>query len=732
MPDTESEFAIAFINQTNRDIFITGKAGTGKTTLLKEIKVKGYKKTVVTAPTGVAAMNAGGITLNSLFQLPPNLILPVMEELTGNGGHSYTLYHLLHSLTFSKEKTVLLNELEVLIIDEISMVRADILDAINAILQFVRKNNLPFGGVQMVYIGDLCQLPPIATDAELTSLRKFYRSPFFFEAQALKAAGPVMIELKTVYRQNDQQFLRLLNGIRTNTINPDDERTLAARYMPQFISAEDDHYITLTSHNNQADQINTQRLKSLPGSAFEFQAVMSGSIDPQSVPLEQMLRLKAGAQIMFIRNDKSADRKFFNGKIGIVDQLSDNEIIISCDGEKISVEKEKWETMQYKVNGDKNTLEAESVGEFIQYPIKLAWAVTIHKSQGLTFDKAIVDAGASFAPGQVYVALSRVRSLQGLVLRSRIDQRSIVTSPEVLDYINAGNTTEELEKILDAERKLFIILQIKNTYNFSWLLEMMKIQKETLEKWRMSNGKVSLFFADELVRIMTECNDTGVKFIKQIEQLLVDSSAQGNGKLLDRIKAGNQYFSQLLNDKIHKPSADHRQRLIEKSASKELIIFFTIINRWIESAISRLNLGQTVAAKLTDPNSVPEILQMIRASREIKVEDLQVSARSKVKVGISASILQTAKLFNEGNSIEEIATLKKVSVQAIQNHIAELVKTGNIPIESLIPLDKVNAVLFYIQKGEDNMNNLKERLGEAYSFFEIRLVLNHSNFPQNS
>ena len=400
--------AIAFVNQTSKHVFLTGKAGTGKTTFLKYIQEHSFKKMAVVAPTGVAAINAGGVTIHSFFQLPLGPYLPSLQHnwelFDGRVNNQHSLFK---NLRLSSAKRDLLRELDLLVIDEVSMVRADMLDAVDVILRHVRRQPAAaFGGVQVLYIGDLFQLPPVVKNDEWELLKQHYQSPFFFDAKVVQEDPPVYIELKKIYRQSDQGFISILNNIRNNKCSAEDLEKLHHFYKPDFYPAGEAHYITLTSHNEKAEAINRRELAKLPGKTYSYHAEISGEFYDRSYPAEEVISLKVGAQIMFIKNDKGENRRFYNGKIGVIKNVFEEKIYVSFpdETETLAVEKETWQNIKYNYNKEKDRIEEEELGTFRQYPIRLAWAITIHKSQGLTFEKAIIDAGASFAPGQVYVA----------------------------------------------------------------------------------------------------------------------------------------------------------------------------------------------------------------------------------------------------------------------------------------------------------------------------------------
>ncbi|MBC7868065.1 MAG: AAA family ATPase, partial [Gloeobacteraceae cyanobacterium ES-bin-316] len=450
------DLAFGFVTETSENIFLTGKAGTGKTTFLKYLKEHCAKNIVVAAPTGVAAINAGGVTLHSLFQLPFFPFLPTKnnkEELLGK-------------MKFNKQRQQLLRKMELLVIDEISMVRADVMDAIDTILRSVRRNHsMPFGGVQLLCIGDLYQLPPVAQNHEWIILQEYYASPFFFESMVIREQMPLLIELNKIYRQKEDSFVRLLNKVRNNDMDADDYEDLHMRYQPGFRPSWEEKFITLTSHNNQADTINNRELQQLLKSPFTYNADVSQDFPAHMYPAEAALVLKVGAQVMFLKND-TVFKRYFNGKIGIVKSLEDDNIVVEADGLDINVGKETWENTRYTLNRADGKLEQETLGTFTQFPLRLAWAITIHKSQGLTFEKVMIDAGSAFSSGQVYVALSRCTSLAGIVLLSKIPSAAIYSNEHVIKGQQALTHRGSLAERFAGARQLFTQQLLEDIFSF--------------------------------------------------------------------------------------------------------------------------------------------------------------------------------------------------------------------------------------------------------------------------
>jgi hypothetical protein len=551
-PDTGNEMfqlAIQLVNQSNRNIFLTGKAGTGKTTFLKYIKETCPKQMVVVAPTGVAAINAGGVTIHSFFQLP---LAPFIPETKGTGFPSpnqevSNKHSLLSRLRFNSEKKKLLRELEILVIDEISMVRCDILDAIDTVLRHIRQRpHEKFGGIQVLFIGDMLQLPPVKKEQEWNLLSEYYSSEYFFDSQVLKDEPPVYIEFNKIYRQQDEKFIRLLNQVRNNELDDYGRNVLESRFQPAFRRSRGDGFIILTTHNNKANEINARELDGLDTPLFSYEAEVQEEFSEKAYPAEEILRLKIGAQVMFLRNDTTdKGKRYFNGKIGVVTKLEADKIFVQCTGEpqEIEVQKEKWENIRYTLNKATRQLESDTLGSFTQYPLRLAWAITIHKSQGLTFEKAIIDAGEAFAPGQVYVALSRCTTLEGMVLQTRVRSSSLFSDAKIVTFSKKSASGGQLQQELAIAKQQYQQDTLLKTFDFGAVISSGKEMLEYLSEHVSSFSPGSFPWTEELLGKLQALNDTAKKFQGQLRALFKQQeSAEGHQALQQRVRAAAGYF----------------------------------------------------------------------------------------------------------------------------------------------------------------------------------------------
>ena len=538
------ELAESYISQTGISVFLTGRAGTGKTTFLKYIVESTPKRCVVLAPTGVAAINAGGTTIHSFFQLPLCPYLPDVKELV-------TEYQMPEShRQLRKEKVKIIKTLDLLIIDEISMVRADLLDSVDAVMRKYRRNNNPFGGVQVLMIGDAHQLPPVVTEQDEPWLKQVYQSPFFFHSKVMQRLKYITIELQTVYRQSDRSFLDILNSIRDGHMDNSIYRMLNSRLDPRFdpddtVAVSGNRWIRLTTHNRQADNINQQKLEALSSRLYTFYAETEGSFPENSLPAEKVLQLKEGAQVMFLRND-SREGRYYNGKIATVTDINYDDGITVTDenGDEINVPLEKWENIQYEI--DKETKEIVPIveGTFTQYPLRAAWAVTIHKSQGLTFDHVIIDAASAFTFGQVYVALSRCRTLEGIVLSSPISQTCLFNNSDVSQFRERFIPVSEMEKELEKSKAAYYLNTLKECFTFSELERLTGwmsgiFRNHLINTYPEQTGKL-----EESRKKIRDIEEIAEKFRRELDRI----GAYDRGKINERISKAAGYFLPILKE----------------------------------------------------------------------------------------------------------------------------------------------------------------------------------------
>lgn len=566
------DLAEEFITHTSVPIFLTGKAGTGKTTFLRHIKETTTKNAVIVAPTGVAAIHAGGTTIHSFFQLPFTPFIPEIQKGSERSADMSDKYSLLKNLRIESEKRNLFRALELLIIDEVSMVRCDVLDAIDTILRhFRRKPFTPFGGVQVLFIGDLFQLPPVVPDDQWAILHNYYEGPFFFHAKVLEHSRPLYLELKKIYRQTDDRFIDILNNIRNNEVEEEDLVRLNDRYIPGFEPPPDEHYITLTTHNHKADTINATALSRLSTPLFCFEGEVEGDFPDRNFPTDKVLNLKEGAQVMFIKNDMEKIRRYYNGKIGTIKKIEEDKIVVIFPEEsaELTVEKDTWKNIRYTVDPTSNQVEEEILGTFTQYAIRLAWAVTIHKSQGLTFERAIIDAGKSFAAGQVYVALSRCTSLEGIVLCSRIFRNSIMTDERVIRFAEEESSPEELTPILEESRYQNVINSLLDVFDLTSIVDEIETFQLALNARKFSDKKAAVEYVGPLVTLMNEQHHTAQKFQQQLKTLFNDIATPEDRDFLgSRVEAGSQYFSTQLFTSFIVPLRIHQEQLKGKKGVK--------------------------------------------------------------------------------------------------------------------------------------------------------------------
>ena len=596
VPNTDLQLAFEFVQYTNRNIFLTGKAGTGKTTFLKDLKKLSPKRMVVVAPTGVAAINAGGVTIHSFFQLPFHPFVPAFY-IPGNSRSNQADQNESAGYKMSREKINIIRSLDLLIIDEISMVRSDTLDAIDSALRRYKSRHLPFGGVQLLMIGDLQQLAPVVKDDDREILKNYYDSYFFFGSRALRSTDYVTIELKHIYRQNDQVFIELLNKIRDNRVDTAVLDQLNKRFVTDFDPESGGGYITLTTHNNQARTINDSMLARLPGKTHSFKAIIKDEFPELSYPNDNELILKKGAQVMFVKNDLSGEKLFFNGKIGKVESFEDDNIVVKCpdDDFPISVEMAEWQNVKYTLDEDTKEIEERVIGTFTQYPLKLAWAITIHKSQGLTFDRAVIDASAAFAHGQVYVALSRCRTLNGLVLSTRISSRSIIDNPVISEFINDSVQNQPGPGQLAESKKAYQQLLLSELFDFTPLAHKLNYCSKVINEHSDSILGNPLEMLEKTIgALKAEIVEVSEKFQLQMKEMSNgEADPELNIPLQERVKKAAIFFSDKLEAVMKEILAGYRVETDNKTIRKSVNEAFERTRKDVVIKLECLNVARS-------------------------------------------------------------------------------------------------------------------------------------------
>ncbi len=715
--------AAGFINETSEHIFLTGKAGTGKTTFLRYIRENTHKTAVVVAPTGVAAINAGGTTIHSLFQLPFEPYIPGFNASNKN------------RFRFSKAKLDLLRQLELLIIDEVSMLRADTLDSIDMLMQRIRRNSKPFGGVQVLYIGDLFQLPPIAKEDEWELLKAYYTGTFFFHAKVIQQTQPVYLELKKIYRQDDPVFIHLLNRIRNNQILPSDLEMLNRQYNPAFIPPDDQKFITLTTHNYKADQINNRKLAEINDKESVFTGTIQGEFPDYALPTEINLRLKTGAQIMFIKNDTEEPRRYYNGKIATISRITDDNVYVFLEDfqSEIALSKESWDNIRYTLNKETGKINEEKLGSFSQYPVKLAWAITIHKSQGLTFNHAVIDIGASFAAGQAYVALSRCTGLDGIVLHSKIQPNCILTDPSAIQFSQSEKNAEELEHIFSSGKRKFWAERLLLYFDWKPMYDVLYEMGKLLEDKTSDEFEPARKLLEEF-KIQTRLlENTAVKFKLQLSQLTAAQEKIDMELLQERCQKAILYFHEQIIDKILKPlqyyiigiQSHKRIKTFVKNLmelEEDIVLFIENMKR---VRYNNIPLATTLTLEIPKRNELFDAAKSKPTISDIKKE----KTVQKPKTEKGATQLMTLAMHKEGLSIEEIASQRTLASSTIETHLAVFILSGEISALEFLSPDDLNQIS-PILKPFLNVENppfklIMENLGHRYSYGQLKMAFNH-------
>lgn len=810
----ELELANNFVQFTHRNIFLTGKAGTGKTTFLHQLKLKSPKRMVVVAPTGVAAINAGGVTIHSFFQMSFGPVLP--ENAINDPFHNTP-----SKKKFNRKKIKLIKSLELLVIDEISMVRADLLDGIDQVLRRYKNKYQPFGGIQLLMIGDLQQLSPVVKPEEWNILKNYYESPYFFSSKAFKESNALSIELKHIYRQQDQKFIHILNEIRNNILSAESASILNERYLPNFNPKDEEGYITLTTHNASANTINKDKLKHLKARSVWYTAEVDGLFPEYSYPTFEELELKIKAQVMFIKNDSSADKRYYNGKIGRITAVDDDVIWVLCenDDQPIEVKQETWQNLKFNINEKTKEIDEEVIGEFKQFPLRLAWAITIHKSQGLTFEKAIIDAQASFAHGQTYVAFSRCKTLEGMVLKSRINQRSIISDQSVQVFSKRMANNQPNTNILDVakfEYQLFLINELFNFHFIHFLIQ--KSIKQLSDVGLIFHGNLK----DQLEHMVSTGSAPLLKiasnFNFQLKQMLAtEKEIEGSSSIQDRIKKAAAYFLLQSNTHLMDPfqkgsfetdnKASAKQinetldQLMEELAIKTFCLKSCLngfeVKKYLDTKAEAI-LQKTANKKSVSTKSLrsdtdhPELYELLRVWRKSEADDedkplyhiattkslvqianllpattnqlLNIHGMGKVKVAnygpeildmvqnycfdskisfkkdeesLSPKIPKKSTkeisldLYLDGNSAEDIAKTRAMSIRTIEGHLAYWIGMGKLNATDFVTKIHLKHITDYLENNpRAKLSDIKNGLDKSISYTEIIYVLKQFEFEK--
>ena len=620
----------------------------------------------VVAPTGVAAINAEGVTIHSLFQLPPQLFLPTPEARK----------QLFSEMQMRAQKQRVLRNLELLVIDEVSMVRSDLLDTIDAVLRHIKHQpNHPFGGVQVLVIGDLFQLSPVAREEEWRMLQDYYSGPYFFQAHVFQQLNPIYIELDHVFRQTNMDFVEILNQVRNNTLTSQSLQMLNSRYMPDFKSDADDYYIVLSTHNRKVDAINQREMDALGGKVYCYSATIKDTFPESMFPMDEVLRLKLGARVMFTKNDSSAEKRYYNGKLGIVSHLTDKTITVTCEGEDpIDVHLETWENVRYVSEVGSEVVQPEVIGSFSHYPLRLAWAITIHKAQGLTFDHVVIDAADAFAAGQVYVALSRCRSLEGIVLLTPIPSSALTNAREVLEFTNQQQEIDSIREQLPLAQREYLIILLCAIYDFRELMGRCYALSLMSKKMTSVQNTMDNYFPNIIV-LLEELQRVGERFQQQLRQLVYQSQTH---RLQERLKASIPYFAPRLQE-VLKTISNCPLRSNDKSdatALKQSLID-------IYAAIARMAYLQAQVS------NVPTVEGYFKARDSFRLKEPNLTIyTAQRKVRSDSTALKTLQLFYAGYRIPQIAKERKLTIRTVVKHLRSFLDLDIIHISNFSPSDQ--------------------------------------------
>lgn len=742
------ETAATFINSTSSHIFLTGKAGTGKTTFLRNLATRTHKNYIVVAPTGIAALNAGGVTIHSQFLFPIGMFIPDKKiPINLNGTENFfTADVLARNHPLDSRRKLVLRSIDLLVIDEVSMLRADLLDAVDYRMKAARGNFYQsFGGVQVLMIGDLYQLPPVVRRDEENLVRSYYPSAWFFEANSLKQEKFTYIELDKIFRQHDDKFIRLLNNLRNNCPTEADIHKLNSFYKSDSEIMEIKEVITLTTHNAKADELNLRSLHALETQAHIFDAKIEGDFPESMYPVLQRLTLKPGAQIMFTKNDNDS-KMYFNGKIATVTKISNGEIEVEMAEThlKYVLRKETWENKKYKVDTEQQDLESEVVGTFEQYPVKLAWAITVHKSQGLTFDKAIIDVGQAFADGQVYVALSRLRTIEGLILRTRINPNVISTDKKIVSFTQDNHLPEQLPQKMKESQRDYIHQLVTKTFDFGAITkEIGYIQKNTASEFLNEEMKPVLM---QIGNALKDQQGNTEKFNTELLNLL---KANNHEILLNRIAAGAGYYKKMLLEQLNQ-LLSHMQETKQKKGVKTYLNHLADLDQMLfkklQDLVKAAFLVEAIVRQTNDYKfsqlliSLAETREaMLKQIKEEEIEKIRQAIPEKKKTKKKKEIKPTAKgdelstydisleMLANGMDIETIAKQRGLAVTTIESHMAVAVGQRRIGLSKFMKEEAINEIAAAVAQLPQGYlsRDLYSKLNGKFSYGLLKAVMAH-------
>jgi hypothetical protein len=738
------KLAAKFVNSTASHIFLTGKAGTGKTTFLKNLALQTHKSFVIIAPTGIAALNAQGVTIHSQFLFPMGSFVPVKDS-PGNlglAGNFFTQTTLASRHPLNSVRKQVLRAADLIIIDEVSMLRADLLDAIDYRMRSVKGNfNRSFGGAQLLMIGDLFQLPPIVKPMEWSVLRSYYKSMHFFESLAIRQSGMVYIELDKIFRQQDQSFIQILNNLRNNIATEQDINKLNSYFRTEEEIGFEQDVVTITTHNHKADSINKKELENLPGPSSYFEAEVIGDFPENLFPILETIELKVGAQVMFVKNDASGEANYFNGKLARVDYIDDEGVTVIMADSHVSyiLRQEHWENKKYKVDENSKELEEEVVGSFTQFPVKLAWAVTVHKSQGLTFDKAIIDVGQAFAPGQVYVALSRLRSLDGLILRTKIQTSAISNDHNVVSFSKEKNQKDLLPLQLEKEQANYLQRLLASSFDFANIENQLgffntkKRGKLEFEEESLRNAvpEIKESFLDEKINT--------AKFRNQLIRLV----QEGEFKQLDaRLEKGALYYSSFLQLALKK-LLNHAAQVEQFTQTKTYLAGISELDQLIMNSWRDVERAAEMCACILEKRDI--IRQDKKHEKRIQARlDWYEEARGKVEVKPSISGRKTGRkrkssgkkekgetykityaLIKEGMGIKEISLMRELADSTIESHIVKGISEGEVDVKAVLGADDVKVISETIKNSPASLSLVHDAFNAKYTYNQLRMVQAH-------